>query len=327
MNPNDSDKRLLCRSALEGLKSFRIKKLIIPFLDKQGLSVDKNLSDMYARVKRWMGRKADRCEALWEYVDYLRRRWGRQRIFLYEVDEDYAIELSNEENVKKKIGNVFDKPLFKWEADKPFLAGVKYAEADGSGTSLLIFKFVENRKYIPTGQIKEFIERSTNFFVVNLKNHHAELRIQNLPTGAVKDIRQELLQLQSVIREYLDFKRMHPIDLVPIMDYLLRNPTYTIKASKLNFDKPDSAPDAPLIVAFLNKFHRKAVPAELIAFYDCKQDIFGEKHLHFKCSGNSDYVEFDGIADPDRIDDILMKFVELNRKPKNIEIKMMMLYF
>ena len=175
MNDKGFDKRL-CQAALDGLKSYRRSQFTIRFLEKHNLPIDNNLNKMWARIENWIDNDASRYEDLWEYVDDL-RLWGRQRIFLYEVEKGYAADLSDQQYVKGIVGSVYNKPLFEWEAEEPFLAKVEHAEVENTVTPPLIFKLIENRKYnlVIKGQSQTFEERSTNFFIINLQDRYAEL--------------------------------------------------------------------------------------------------------------------------------------------------------
>jgi hypothetical protein len=316
MNSNDFDKRL-CQAALDGLKAYRITEFTTRFLKEHGIPTDKNLELMWGRIEKWMDKNSSRCKALWEYVDDL-RLWGRQRIFLYEVVRSYANELSNPEFVKELVGEVYNKALFKWEADKPFLAKVEHKEAEGTGAPLLVFKLIVNQEFnlVIDNQNETFDERSTNFFIINLKKRHAELRIQEPPTGAVRDVREERDLLTTAIGQYLDFTKFKPVDLTPVMDVMLRIPVYTITASRFRFSGPETKPNAPELVVFLNNLFRKSIPADLSACYECNQRVLGKGYINFNISGASDFIGIAGIADSERVTEILEKLMDIKRNPK-----------
>ena len=203
MNTNNFDHGLF-EAALEGLKSYHLREFAAKFVKKKSLGIDRTLDEMWTRIESWIGNDANKCRDLMEYVDDL-RLWGRQRIFLYEVEEEYAAILSDPLKVKKAVDSVYDKPLFKRAADEPSLAMVKHDNCPNTGAPLLLFKLIENRKYKKdmADLIQTFEERSTNFFIINLQNKHAELRIQQLPTGAVKDLKQERALIEATLGEIL----------------------------------------------------------------------------------------------------------------------------
>ncbi len=341
MSSNSFDARFY-QAALDGLKAYGRIELTKRFIKKQKVpTYGKKLSEMWASIENWMDNDESRCRTLWEYVDDL-RQWGRQRIFLYEVEESYAAKLSNSTDVKgivrgvyyeveesyaarpsnptdseEIVGSVHDEPVFEWEADDPFVASVKHTVAQSTGDPLLVFKLIENRKYnmVIDDKFEPAEERSTNFFIINLQNRHAELRIQELPTGAVRDVLAERDQLEAVIGKYLDMKKFDPINLAPVMDVMLRVPIFDIMSSRLNFTEPAVKPNAPALVAFLNKLFRRPDPAELTARWVCNQKILGKNHLRFELSAASSYVRVGGIAEPDHVSDLIEKLVDIERHP------------
>jgi len=314
-----------CRAALDGLKAYGLTEFILRLLKKHRLPVGRNLAAMWAEIESWLRQDPSRCRTLWEYVDGL-RMWGRQRVFLYEVEAGFAEELKSPDRVRELVGSVYDHPLFQWETEEPFVASVKHEEAPGAGARRLVFKLIDNRSYklLVEDKLELFAERSTNFFIVDLQNRHAELRIQELPTGAVRDIQEERRRLESVlgksldperVKRSLDLERVKPINLLPAMDAMLRGrvDTYTITATKLKFNESEVRPNAPELVAFLDGLFRRPDPVELSAYWECQQEVLGQGRLHFRLSGQGDSVGFGGIADPARVNDILEKLVDVTR--------------
>ena len=141
------DKRF-CKVALDALKSFRHKKFTIEFLKRHNLPVKGSLAQMWAEIQSWVDKGDDsRCLDLLEYVDDL-KMWGRQRIFLFEINgekEEFITQLSDPEFIRNSVGDVYEKPLYRWEAGKPFLAEVKHTTEADTGAPLLIFKIIEMR--------------------------------------------------------------------------------------------------------------------------------------------------------------------------------------
>jgi hypothetical protein len=150
---------------------------------------------------------------------------------------------------------------------------------------------------------------------VNLLSSHAELRVQDLPTGAERDIIEESQGYTTEIGKYLDLSKLSPIDLVPVMDVMLRAPIYAITSSRLKFAPSHAVADAPEIVEFVNRLLKRSDPAELSAYWECEQRVLGRRRLHFSLNGASKTVDFGGLADPARMGEIIEKLVDISRKP------------
>lgn len=318
MSSGNFDKRF-CQSALDGLKSFRPTELTVRFLKRHNLTVDKTLALMWSRIEEWLNQdpSGSRCRELWKYVDDL-RMWGRQRVFLFELEEGYTKKLSEPAYVKKIVPDLYEKAAYIWEADDPFVAEVKHEEDSSTHAPILVFKLIENRKFklVVEGEEKPFDERSTNFFIINLQKGYAELRLQELPTGAVRNIGEERDLFTREIGKYLDLSQLKPIDLVPVMDVMLsaRKRIYAITSSRLKFTPSHLGTDARELVDFLKRLLKRSEPAELTAYWECDQDVLGRRRLHFSLSGASDCVAFGGIADPARVSEIVDKLVDISRK-------------
>ncbi|MDH3997863.1 MAG: hypothetical protein OET90_03390 [Desulfuromonadales bacterium] len=310
----------LCVAALEGLKAFNNRKFTVDFLLAQGVPqgaslLKKPLLKMWEHIGEQICHDAAKCQSLWEHVDQL-RLWGKQRVFLYRIDATYIRELSNPNYVRKLVGSVFNKPLFKWEALPPFLARAEYVRDPQTEERLLVFKYIENRTYFKRGEhptdgaVRE-MERATNYLRINLDSGHAELRMQKLQAGAENDALEERKLLEEAIGETLDMGKFKRISLTPVINVMLREPVYTIKAARINFHEPEVDADAPEVIAFLNKILRRPEPIELTAYCDCEQPVLKQSQLMFKISGASNYIRIAGLAEPDKVNAIISKIVRI----------------
>jgi hypothetical protein len=323
MDRNGLDKRFR-QVALDALKSFRHTEFTVRFLKRQNLPVSRNLTQMWADIQAWLIQGDDsRCLDLLEYVDDL-KIWGRQRIFLFEINgeqEEFTAQLSDPSFVRGLVGDVYDKPLYRWQADEPFLAQVKHATDPYTGAPMLVFELIEMRTFdlLIDGISKSYEERSTNFFVVNLEDSFAELRLQQLPTGAHRNLKEERRLFEKEIRKHLGrtFDRFSPIPMEPIMGEMLRRPIYPITATEFKAGK-DASLGIPTLKIVLTRLFthlfRNPIPNYIAAYWKCKQDVLGESKLHFRLYGGNDSVAFGGIADPGRINDILKNMVDIGRK-------------
>jgi len=316
------DKRF-CKVALAALKSFRHKEFTVNFLKRHNLPVRGNLKQMWAEIEKWVDQgDHSNCVDLLEYVDDL-KMWGRQRIFLFEINgekEEFITQLSNPDFVRNMVGDVYDKPVYRWEAGKPFLAEVKHTTDTSTGAPLLVFKIIEMRKFdqLIGDSVQQLDERSTNFFIINLQAGFAELRLQQLPVRAHRRLKDERELFEEVIKKYLNFDRFKRIPLEPIMSEMIRRPIYTITSTEFISSK-DSIPGVPTLVTVIHHLFEHPIPSHMAAYWKCEQGVLGESQLHFRLYGSSDSIAFGGMADPGCISDILQKIIDIHRREDIVE--------
>ncbi|MEE9554778.1 MAG: hypothetical protein V3W18_10815 [candidate division Zixibacteria bacterium] len=306
---------------LDTLKSFAQAEFTVRFLKKHEVPVGKDLKTMWENIQKWLkGGDMSRCQNLIEYTDEL-KLWGRQRVFLYDIrDEhkDYLADLSDPNYVRGRVGDAYDKPIYQWEAYEPFLARVKHIENEHTGESELVFKIIEIRMFdlVIDGKEQTFEDRSTNFFIVNLKSGHAELRLQRLPTGAQKRFKEELAIFEELLGKYLDFDKFRPIQLKPVMADLLRGDQYPI--NRANFARSRNiAPGTPTLLIVFQRIFQHASPTRIAVVREGKQPILGKRRLHFTMYAGNNSVAFDGTAHPSGIHEILQKIVGISRGDVN----------
>ena len=319
MDRNGLDKQF-CQEALDALKSFRHTQFTVRFLNRHGLPVSKKLSQMWAEIEKWLSQGDDsKCLDLLEYVDNL-KMCGKQRIFLFEINgnrQELINRLSDPDEVRNLVGDLYDNPVYHWDAPKLFLAHVKHTTDPNTGALLLVFKLIEMRDYqlVIDDIAQNYEERSTNFFIINLRDGYAELRIQRLPRNAIKKLKEEHELLEAELRKYLDFDRFDPIPLEPIMVEMLRKPIFTIDRIGIKRGKK-TIQNVPLIRRFIGGLFKNPTPSHIAGHWECDQGVLGtSRSLHFTLYGSSDSIAFNGIADPRRVQDILKKIVDIHRTP------------
>lgn len=317
------DKRF-CQVAIDALKTYRHKEFTNRFLKKHNLPVGSNLTQRWAEIQRWVEQGDDsRCVELLEYVDDL-KMWGRQRIFLYDIDseeeeEEFTEQLSDPEYVRDLVGDLYEKPVFHWEAGKPFLADVRHKKDPYTGARLLVFKIIEMRIFdqLIDGSVQQLDERTTNFFIVNLQEGFAELRLQQLPVRAHRSINDERDLIEEEIKKYLNFDKFKRIQLERVMSEIIRKPIYTITSTEFIASK-DSIPGVPMLVTAINRLFEHPTPGHLSAYWECKQDVLGKSRLYFQLYGSNDSISFGGVADPDRVSDVLQKIIQIYRREESV---------
>lgn len=318
MDNNGLDERFR-KEGLDALKALRHTEFTVEFMSRHGLPTSKFLWKMWADLETWLNKGDDsRCLALLEYLDNL-KMWGKQRVFLYEIkgDRDELIaKLSDPAEIKNLTGNLYDNAVYQWAAPKPFLAHVKHTRDSYTNAPLLFFKFIEMRDYqLVINKLQQtFEERSTNFFIVNLRDGFAELRLQRLPIHASRNLRDEHELLEAEIGKYLDIDWFEPIQLEPIMGEMLRKRIYKIKRFTAKGGKSAST-KVPLLTKILPGLFRYPTLGQISAYWECDQGILGNpRKLHFTLYGRSDSIAFNGRADPRRVQDILNKMVAIHNE-------------
>jgi hypothetical protein len=160
---------------------------------------------MWDRIEEWMRGTRSRCMDLLQYVDDL-KMWGRQYVFLFEVEAEYLERLSAPDFVQTVENGVYEQPIYVWNVPEPLLVHVRREQ------DRLIFKLVEMRTFdlFVDGASRRFEERAMNFLVVDLRDRHAELRLQELPVGAHRNVRQEHDLLLAELARHLDLEQFRP---------------------------------------------------------------------------------------------------------------------
>jgi len=319
------DKRF-CREALGGLKSYGHMGFTIKFMERIKLPLKHSLTQMLLDIGVWLSKgNAFDCINLLEYVDDL-KMWGKQRIFLFSIDYENAIQLSDIIRVRRMVGKVYDNPVYEWQIDKPTLVHVKKTKDSYTEDSLLIFKFIEMRQFNrQIGiNIKQFEERSTNFFIINLSQGIAELRLQRLPINAKLNLREEYDLFIEEIKKYLGdiFDRFKPITLERAMRKIFRKPKF--RSTIITFvagQKNKKASSTFLTV--VNHLFKNPRINYIAGYWIYKQRKLGKSKLYFSLYGNSNSIEIGGLADPDRIRDILKKIVNIyNRTDHTLPVRL-----
>ena len=86
------------------------------------------------------------------------------------------------------------------------LAQVNHEYDDDCVPVRLMFKWIQTRPYRERKRLRsiEREQRSTNFFIVNLRDGYAELRLQQPPEHAYRTINRELETFRQVLEDLLD---------------------------------------------------------------------------------------------------------------------------
>jgi hypothetical protein len=306
------------REALNALKSFGHKEFTTRFLKKIDLPVKDGLALMWNDIDDWLeGGKDIDCINLLEYVDDL-KMWGKQRIYLFNIEnKDTIKKLSDEIQIKQldKVRKVFDNPIYEWQLYKPTLVHVKKAKDSQTNDSLLIFKFIELRKFDfeENGAIQTSEERSTNYFIINLSKGYAELRLQQLPTRAHLNYRKEYNLFITEISKYLGvfYNSFKPLALDKVMYTMVQRPIFRITGITFVSGRKSSEPTSTILL-IINRLFSNPRITYVAGYWRCKQEILGKLRLYFSLYGNSNSIDIGGIADPNKIRDLIQKIVDIH---------------
>ncbi|MGB7062559.1 MAG: hypothetical protein WBF13_09455 [Candidatus Zixiibacteriota bacterium] len=316
--------------ALETLSHYNVVPVIDEFLKGFNLPLGGLQSQKLQRIGREIAdpTKPPFFEDLADYIDEL-KMYGKQHVFLYELKgdhKDYLNELRDPHYIREQLRQ-FDledsfnngKPL--WEAPEPKLAEVRHSFKDGEG--LVLFKWIETRNFLiwtvdQNGRqiLQPTHERSANFFVVNLKNGRAEIRIQTRQPFAARNLREELDIYRKELSRLIRFSRFTPIPLEPVVRSLLGRLILPIRSWELIHPK-----GGRLIGAGDPSFFRKlGLPfgvlfgREITLLWECEQRVTGKPELFFTVNGESDHVKFNAITDKSKVDFVLDELRKLSKE-------------
>lgn len=316
------DKRF-CTEALNALKSYGYKGFSVEFLKRMKLPHRGGLAQLWLDIEEWLdGGDDSDCISLLEYVDDL-RMWGKQRIYLFNIENSNTIEqLSDERRIKQLVGDLYNNPIYKWQVNGPTLVYVEKTFDPQTNDSLLIFKFIELREYDiqVDGGIQALEERSTNYFIVNLSKAYAELRLQQLSTNAHLNYKQEYNLFITAIRKYLGglFNDFRPLALEKVMYAMVQRPIYKITRVTFVTGRKSIQPTSTILL-IINRLFSNPRVSYVAGYWRCKQAILGKLRLYFSLFRNSNSIDIGGIVDPNRIRELLERIVNIHNgdKPSN----------
>ncbi len=307
MAENEIDSRF-CKVALDGLKTYRHRGFTVQFIKKNDIPSDGNtLAEMWDDIEKWLAQGiVSRCKKLLDYVDSL-KLWGRQRIFLFEI-ENYNQGFREQLHYLDVMDKLLNKPVYDWDTEEPFIASISEDTNPHTNAPILVFKIIEMRKYdvLSNGAMVPHVERTTNFFIINLQEGFAELRLQKMPPRPEKSIKDEYLLFLDLLEESLGilFTNFLPIPMEKIMYTLIRIPVYSITSTIFKASRHEN-PDMPTLSIVLNRLFRHPMPNHIAAFWDCEQKLLGQSKLHFRLIGGNNSLAVGGVADPEKVSNII----------------------
>lgn len=314
--------------AIEILSHYRAdpNPFLDDFLTKFELDKPKTVKAKLELIKDSVLEQKASCEYLLEYIDGL-KMWGKQHIFLFSLkkeEKDYLeklVEPGYIENRLKELGlkACYNNNICIYKTEKPFLAELLNPPVQDGVDRRLIFKWIETRQY--EKKIKKTIvikeERSVNFFLVNLENGNAELRLQILQPNPFKKLEDEYAIYIEEIKKLIEFHHFSPVLLEPVMrtfffKAILPITEWSIKTQQgaLGGRKAN-----PTFFRKLGLYFKNFSLHKLTLYWECEQIAQGKGKLYFYMHVDNNMITFNAITDKWKVDFILDKiFPKLSKK-------------
>lgn len=258
--------------------------LLSPFSNDQSLCRDLARSDFLEEVM---------VRAL--TPDLLSRKSWIQRIDSPAPSSDHSTHL-----------NCRGVSLCLWNNGGPFLAQAMHILDDDDQPHWLSLKWVETRWYnktkiTPQGSDSE---RSVNFFLVNLTDGSAQLRLQLLRSRPVKSLQEEHDLYVKELTKLGLWENFTPVFLAPLIRRFLQkdilpitNTGVTSETGKLQVSKASQS----VIRKILRPFSHFS-PRPIRVYWQCHQRSHNDARLYFTLNGFDNSITFSGVTDRPRVD-------------------------
>ena len=310
-----------------------VRSFTTKFMRKHDLPVANSKSAMLNRIQNEIIGPKERLhfEDLVEYLDEL-RLWGRQCVVLYALKnvgkkndgEKYLEKLRSPEYIKERLGrqkNRFNNNVCRWKANKPFLSEVRHNFDKKNKRGELSFKWVQTRQFekLIKRTYQTFDERSVNFFIINLEDGSAQLRIQSLPDRSLTTLGEELQTYTKEIEKLLDFDHFTPVSLKPVMQEFLFKKVLPIThwSVRTRTGRLQGNRDPSFIQRRFRLPLQGITPQEVRVYWECQQEVTKRKRLFFALEAEdnvNDVIIFNAITDKEGVDYIVSTLLEAGRK-------------
>jgi hypothetical protein len=302
------------------LNGYKNEPFTTDFLDRFKLKCSNIGPKMHECIKKAImdPNKRPNASDLMDYLDEL-KMYGKQYIFLFTLkgsQKKYLKELQDPEYVKNELnqkgyGDLYNSKRYEYESREPFLAQLQHKFSEEKGE--MIFKWIQTRKF-HTNQVQPDFERAANFFLIDLKNGNAELRIQTLQNYPEHKINAELERYKKLINSFIEFDRFTPVYLEPIIRHFIKTPPIIRRNWEINSEKEMNL-GGKFSTAFLFKhdFPFKQFFSRFVTLsWQCPQESNGNKGLYFKLNGDRDSIHFGAISDKVKVEFILNRIREMS---------------
>lgn len=281
-------------------------------------------------------KKPPHFEDLVEYVDEL-KLWGKQCVSLYTLryaEKEYLKQLLDPDYIKERLSKFnledrYDNNICRWKSDTPFLSEVRHNFDYENKRGKLSFKWIQTRLFEAfVGPILvTFDERSVNFFIIDIEDGSAQLRIQSLPPKSLTTIGRELQTYTQEIERLLDFHRFSPISLQPVMrESLFKKPLpiarWSVKTRRGNLIGAKVSPS--FMQRRLTLPFQRIRPRDVHVYWECQQQVGNKSgnRLFFALKAKDNVIEFNAITDKLKVNYLvynLLKFARLHSKDKEVK--------
>jgi len=325
------------KEAIAELDHYKTNPFTTYFMKKYGLPVLPVKKAMLGLIqlkitKSKKSKKPPHFEDLVEYVDEL-KPWGKQSVSLYTLrydEKEYLKKLLDPDYIKEclsKLEDRYNNNICRWKSDTPFLSEVRHNFDYQNKRGWLSYKWIQTRQFLDfVGPVlTTFEERSVNFFIIDLADGSAQLRIQNLPVRSLTTIEAELQTYTKEIEKLLDFHRFSPISLQPVMRESLLKKVLPITYWSVRTQQGN------LIGARVNpSFVQRRLtlpfqgirPREVTVYWGCEQIVKKSGRLYFALEADDNVIVFNAITDKLRVDYLVSNLLEAARlHSKDKEIK------
>lgn len=326
------------KEAIAELDHYITNPFTTDFMEKYGLPVLPSKKAMHALIRNKVtrSRKPPNFEDLVEYVDEL-KPWGKQCVSLYTLryaEKEYLRQLLNPDYIKERLSKFnledrYNNNICSWKSDTPFLSEVSHNFDYDKNRGWLSFKWIQTRlfKAFVGPMLVTFDERSVNFFIIDLEDGSAQLRIQSLPSRPLKKLDQELKTYKKEIEKLLDFDRFSPISLQPVMREFLLKKVLPITRWSVNTRRGNliGARVSPSFAQRrLSLPFQRIRPRESQVYWECEQIVGNRDRLFFALEAKDNVIEFNAITDKLRVDYLVSNLLEaarLHSKEEKIDVR------
>lgn len=316
------------REAIGELDHYIAKPFTTDFMKKHDLPVLPVKKAMHNSIQRKIAgsKKPPHFEDLVEYLDEL-KPWGKQCVSRYALrytEKEYLKQLLDPDYIKERLSKLnlkdrYNNHICRWDSDTPFLSEVRHNFDYDNKRGWLSFKWIQTRRFriLVDDAYRIFKERSVNFFIIDLEDGSAQLRIQSLRSKPLKKIEQELQTYTEEIEKLLDFHRFSPISLEPVMKQFLFKKVlpityWSIKTQKgklRGYKVSPSFMQRRLILPF-----QGVTPHEIQVYWKCQQEVGNRDRLYFALEAEDNVIVFNAITDKRRVNYLLSSLLATARR-------------
>ena len=263
------------------------------------------------------------CSDFVSYLDEI-KNWGRQYVFLFSISNDKKTlsRLSSADYIKKclkeaKLEDRYNKNICFWEVPEPTLAEVKHIPKKRNVRGQLSFKWIETFRFnrVRKGAFQTFFVRTTNFFIVNLEDHSAQLRIEQPHSRSKRLLKQRFDFYIKEVNRLLGASIFSLISLDPIIKRFLRKTNLQIERWEIIFGggKVDGGPTKPSKIQKLLLFFKHFTALEVRLSWACDQIAQGREQLSFTLDHDTNSIAFEAVTDDTRVDFIIYKLLHAKK--------------